>query len=157
MDGYERSRLHLKRLIKHKERSNNNKFYAIKRIDLLTISISTAGIYAIFELYKYANDKLCIDSVDSFVIKSAGVAFVFSILTNFISQWTGHTANGLEAESAELQISEEKGDVINQVKLTSIKKKIESYNGLTTTLNTIATLAMIIGIILLSIFSISIF
>lgn len=158
MNEKDRSKLFIDRLINHQNKAKEGKFYAIQRIDLLVISVSGAGIYIVFEMirfFKQAAPQLQV--VDLSLIKISGCLFVFAILVNFISQWTGFHANKQEDESTELAITKEKGDEIDEEKLKAIDENAKFYSKSTDALNIVSTISMLFGIIILTIFNLFIF
>ena len=142
MDEKEKGRLFLDRLLKHQEQTKDKKFYAIRRIDLLVITISGAGIYIILEMIKFFYGQ---DSVPDFCgPKIALGSFTMAIILNFVSQWTGYEANKNEDKSTEICISQEKGGTIDKYKLSLLEDKTDRYNILTTWFNVGATLLMLV-------------
>ena len=78
--------------VNHINRSKDKVFYAIRRMDLLIISICGAGIYVIFQTFKAVSAKeIIVDSLGT--IKVSGILFLVAISSNFISQLTGKEAN----------------------------------------------------------------
>ncbi len=144
----EREKLFLDRLIKHQDDSKEKKFYAIQRFDLLVISINGAGIYGVLELMKHLNDGEKLIPV-SFWLLYPCFNFVFSIIINLMSQWTGYKANSFECDSAEFQIDEAKGDAIDQDKFKAVRSKVKFYNTMTNNLNVWSGIIMLFGIALL--------
>lgn len=69
--------------------------YSIQRIDLLLISISGAGVYAGWDVFKYVHEHNIVVSF-SLLKWSAGL-FLVTIIINFFSQFTSfHTNNNYE-------------------------------------------------------------
>lgn len=65
-------------------------FYGMQRIDLLTISISGAGVFVVMNTLKFlVENKLPVTDV----LKWAGAVFIVSILFNFVSQFFGYLSN----------------------------------------------------------------
>lgn len=155
MKEKERSKLYLERLLNHQAETRNRKFYAIQRIDLLVISISGAGIYVIFETLKYSLEKnSCLNLT---LLKFAGLLFVLSIISNFLSQWSGYNANKLDIKKTEFLIDIEKGEEVKDKSINNIQIKINQSNTYTKWLNFISTGIMIVGIVLLTLFYMIIF
>ncbi|MCF6331724.1 MAG: hypothetical protein L3J11_00455 [Draconibacterium sp.] len=78
------------------ERQNfakENITYSNNRIDLLLISISGGGIYVCLETIKYLSDN-CRDP--HWLIWVSGVAFLFTVIVNFIGQFVGKRVNELD-------------------------------------------------------------
>lgn len=129
----------------NKERALKHKWYAITRIDILTITISGVGIYTIFELLKYFKN---IEEIPSLIaLKISGILFLVSIITNLLSQIFGYTANENEAtynnEMFKLELSMESED---QVFLNRIDKKIKCNNKITLYLTYFSIVLMISGL-----------
>ena len=65
-------------------------FYSIQRIDLLIVSICSAGIYISLETLKF----LSVNNQEvSYFLKVAGLLFVFGVISNFVSQLFGLKSN----------------------------------------------------------------
>lgn len=154
MTDDERSKLYLDRLLSHLEKTKERKFYSIQRFDLLVISISGAGLYTIFETFKFFTIQHM--KSDFTFPRVAGIHFAIAIIINVVSLWSGYKANALELERTELLISEEKEnpkkDASRSLKLRKLKVRIASFNNWTSWMNINATRALISGMILLAIF-----
>ena len=72
------------------KQSVENRNYSVHKIDTLIITISGASIYVILEIFKYSLQN---ELKDLFYLKFSGFSFVFSIIINLISQYTGKLAN----------------------------------------------------------------
>jgi hypothetical protein len=156
MKDKERGKLYLDRLLKHQEHTKEYKIYSIKRIDLLIVSISSAGIYVVFETFKFFAKESTLNPNLS-AIKVSGVLFVFSIVLNFISQFTANSANEYEVDSTEMEIQKAKGDKVDECKLKKIDRLVKRYNRWTGRLNTTSTSLMIGGLGILTVFYLLIF
>ena len=71
-----------------REFTKSNLIYSVQRIDLLLISISGAGIYAGWELFKYI--KLSNHAVNFNLLVASELLFLFAIITNFLGQWAAY-------------------------------------------------------------------
>ena len=84
-----------KRYSENKSRALQNKWYSIGRIDLLTIGISGAGIYTVFEIIKFLISQKI--TANFLTVKVSAFLFVTTILVNFISQYLTWKSNDIEA------------------------------------------------------------
>jgi hypothetical protein len=96
-------------LSEHNKVSNENLQYAIKRLDVLIILLSSGGIYLVIDILKIPDNESFLVS-HFYILTSAGI-FSFAIITNIISQWTGYKANEFEQKwiQLEMDICEKKG------------------------------------------------
>lgn len=135
-----------------RERTN----YSIRRMDLLVISISGAGIYVIFEtLREFKTGKIPID--DSVLLLISGLCFLIAIVSNFISQKTGYFSNDFEEKFIGLELLKIKGKKIDECSQNKFDKKVKKYDKITNVLNIVSILLMLIGLILLAIFNFTLF
>jgi hypothetical protein len=148
---------YIDRLLKHQEQTKEKEFYGVKRIDVLIVSLSGAGIYIIFEMLKFFKEQDIVEKYNLCPLKVAGVLFAISIFLNFISQWTGYYANRFESDSTEITIQKEKKKPFSQVALNSTDANVTLFNRLTDVLNVSSTGCMLIGIIILTFFTLFIF
>ncbi|MFY0644993.1 MAG: hypothetical protein JXR19_11045 [Bacteroidia bacterium] len=131
-----------------KEKSFEGWFYSERRMDLILVSISGAGIYLSISVLKHAQELCCFNSL---YIKLAGVFFAFAIIINFLSQWTSSTAHYddylfwkyLLLYPTEADRDEEVNDLLNKH-----FGRANLFNNLTLVLNIISTILMIAGILL---------
>ena len=138
---------------KHYYDALDKKFYAIKRIDLLTISISGATIYIVFEILRFFKSNIVYLNTDTFLLKISAISAVFAIAVNLASQFTGYKANDYEAIFSRKVIDQISEDINNNDDLKESDQKSKSYSKLTSLLNSTAVIFMTIGIILLVIFN----
>jgi len=135
-----------------KERTN----YSIRRMDLLIISISGAGIYIIFETIREAKTgDVKLDCTNLLLI--SGIAFLLTILTNFASQITGYLANNNEEKYIQeelLRLEKKDWDKKRQKK---IDKRITILNLTTDILNVLSVVGMLVGLGYLAYFNFLIF
>ena len=135
-----------------RERTN----YSIRRMDLLIISISGAGIYVIFEtLREFKSGKIPID--DSTLLLICGLCFLTAIISNFISQKTGYYSNDFEEKYICIELRKIQGKKIDGCLQDEFDKKVKRFNKITNILNIVSISLMLIGLILLAIFNFSLF
>ena len=65
-------------------------FYSVQRIDLLIVSICSAGIYVSLETLKFLSTN---NQEISYILKISGLLFVLGVISNFISQFCGLKTN----------------------------------------------------------------
>lgn len=118
--------------------------YSVQRIDLLLISICGAGIYAALEALKYASEKQLTSGI--WMIKIAGLFFIFGIIVNFISQFTGKKANADDMKMWSAIIEE---NIDNEEKFD---KSSEWHSILTRRLNVSSLVLMSLGLLFLSLY-----
>lgn len=135
------------RIAKHFDDAKSREFYSVQRIDLLIISLSGGGLYVTFETIKFLmSEHICADRC---FLKIAGISFVLSILSNFISQITAYQSNKHEACWAELEERDARGEDISEEKQTAHSKASEEYNWWTQATNYTAAGLMVGGIAVL--------
>lgn len=133
-----------------KERTN----YAIRRMDLLIISISGAGIYIIFETIREAKTGEIPLIEDAWFLTASGIAFLITILVNFASQITGYFANSYEEEYIQEELLRLEGKKSwNKKRQKEVDGKIDKLNLATDILNGASILAMLIGLLFLAVFN----
>ncbi len=128
-------------------------WYAVKRMDLLIISICGAGIYIIFETFKSIAAKELINVSNVELLKISGIMFLSAIITNFISQRTGYYSNNYREKYTLLQIHKIEGNEINEELQNDHDCKAKSFNRATNILNNVSIGLMLIGLLLLVIFN----
>ncbi len=135
----------------HLENSKEIKIYSLKRLDLLIISISGAGIYIIFEtLREFKTNNIEVDS--SVIIFLSGLSLMLAIISNFFSQKTGYNANRYEEKYTNIQLKKIKGENIDACIESKCNDKVKLYNKFTERLNEISIGFMILGLTLLTVF-----
>lgn len=73
----------------------DSSLYAMQRIDLLLISISGAGLYAIWDIFKFLKTPTA-NTVDPLLITWSALLFVLTILVNFFAQLLSFYSNFYE-------------------------------------------------------------
>lgn len=143
-------------MIDYKERKKivwQNMFYSIQRIDLLIISVSGAGIYLCLESLKFMySNKLPINCS----LKVSAGFFVFSIATNFISQFISYQSNRYDY----LNCSENEKDVQDddsKRKAILYDDKSETYNKWNNYFNYTSAALMFVGLFICFIYFIMTF
>jgi hypothetical protein len=144
--------LRLERLLKRHEQTLSNKFYAVQRFDLLTISVSGAGIYIIFEVLKFLKTQQLNTNLIA-LLKLSGIIFTISIIVNFLSQFSSWSANHNEELCVDREIKRENGEDVDKREIDRLDRKVIRFNGITRALNLISSSFMIGGVILLVIYS----
>lgn len=139
---------------KHYSQAKEKEFYSIKRIDILTISISGACIFTTFQILKFMHSpetsNLCSNTT---LLKVSAFLSVVAIIINFASQITGYHANKFEAIYSQEVLNQIKENEENKSKLEQIDKKSNLYNKLTSLSIPLSALFMSLGIITLVIFN----
>lgn len=135
-----------------KERTN----YSIRRMDLLIISISGAGIYIIFEtIRELKTGGVSLESPR--LLLWSGIAFLLAITANFISQLTGYYANNHEECYALLKLRKIEGKKYKKTDMGYHNDKVDFYNTATDILNISSIVLMFIGLVLLAVFNYHLF
>lgn len=142
--------------VSHLNNTKDRTNYAIRRLDLLIISISGAGIYIVFETIRASKiNKIEFDN--NYLLLITGSAFLLTILINFASQITGYLANNLEEKFIQQELKRLEGKEWDEDKKNEIDKKIKKLNKSTDVLNIASVLSMLIGLLFLVIFNFSLF
>lgn len=135
-----------------RERAIKNKWYAIGRIDLLIISISGGSIYLIFEMIKYMH-TLTPPITNYTSLKVAGLFFGLAIIVNFLSQIFGQKANKYDARFTKSKMNQARNFIINDSELSVPECWAKAYSKAVDVSNFISVTSMMIGIVLLGIFT----
>ena len=144
---------YIAKLEKHADNLRSANFYSIQRIDLLIISICSAGIYASLEIMKYIMSSKFLKSAQitefNLYFKITSLLFILSIITNFISPWTAHkgTFYSIESTKKEIYSTEHKTDLSSEI--AYFDTYALKYNNVTMYTNFCSTLSMLIGLITL--------
>lgn len=142
--------------VSHLNNTKERTFYAIRRMDLLTISISGAGIYIIFEAIREAKTgDLKLENTNLLIV--SGIAFLITILLNFASQTTGYFANSYEENFIEeelLRLEKKDWDKKFQKRIDKIINRLDRATDI---LNVLSVLAMLIGLFFLAKFNYHLF
>ncbi len=119
--------------------------YSERRIDLLLISISGAGIYVCLETIRFLSEK---ESSPHFLIWISSTAFLCSIILNFIGQFQGRKSNYYDFLmcQAEIDSCEEPNNTLHKQEMDKYDSLSEKYNKRVAPINIICTSLMIIGI-----------
>jgi len=135
-----------------RERTN----YSIRRMDLLIISISGAGIYIIFEtLREFKTGQVNIEN--STLLLICGMCFLTAIISNFISQKTGFYSNNNEEKFINLELKKIQGKKIDIGNQEKYDENVKKFNKVTNVLNITSIFLMLIGLVLLAVFNFSLF
>lgn len=139
---------------KHYSKAKEKEFYSIQRVDILTISISGACIYIVFEILRFLNSAAFVHTQTcTALLKISAIASVLAIAINFLSQILGYHANKFEAIYSREVVNQLEDEIEDDKKLDAIDIKSKCYSKLTSISNVTATIFMTIGIILLVIFN----
>lgn len=142
----------------HLRTTKENSSYSLKRMDLLVITISSGGLYVIFETIKeFKTGGVNLDSTT--FIKIAGIFFLSSIVLNFLSQLSAFYANMYEEKyiqnELELLSNEElkKGEIKAVLKVQETEDFwVKKCNTFTDIFNLISILFMVLGLTFLTAF-----
>jgi len=136
----------------HLKNTKERTIYSIRRMDLLIISISGAGLYIIFETIRELKGYEVNFDHENFLFVS-GISFLLSISTNFISQLTGYNANNNEEAYAQIELKRIEKKKIDLEEKERINRKVENYNRATDILNMASVFLMFIGLGFLTAFN----
>lgn len=124
-------------------------FYTHQRIDILLISISGGGIYVCLETIKYLRDN---DYAIEWTIKVSALAFVLSIVANFIGQMLSSAVHSCDYQISDIEVTCEEENVDSTTyneKIKSLEQKIERLNSCHKWINWTSITLMSSGLILL--------
>ncbi len=120
--------------------------YSAKRIDLLTISISGAGLYISLNLM----NKLKGDGIlEKILILLACIFLIRSIFLNFRGQIKAKKSNDNEKEYASKKMDKLRGFEIKQEVFNSINKKVKDLNKIVDKLDKSSRNSMFVGLVIL--------
>lgn len=144
-EGLKRSENYIDRIQGHKEISESRAEYAMKRLDVMILALSSSGIY--FGLEFISTSKFyCVH-----VVIGCLVLFLLTIVINLLSQWYGFLSNEAESKWAELELAREKdeqnGKESSITEINKLAKKSDSYSTSTNKLNKASTIVMVIGLL----------
>jgi len=128
---------------KRQQLSWEGMFYSIQRIDLLIVSICSAGMYVILETVKFLAER---NLSVSWYLKTAGICFIIGIIINFLSQICGYKANEQDYLMCELENNGAKSKK-DQSKIKKYDKRAEIFSNLTSKLNYVSMGLLAIGLI----------
>ncbi|MGY5353461.1 hypothetical protein [Wenyingzhuangia sp. IMCC45467] len=148
----EKKKIQYENWSEHLKVTKERTLYSSRRMDLLTISLSSAGIYIILELLKEVK-KGTFSVENELVFKLSGIFFLVSIILNVISQQTAYYANKYEEEYIHIKIEEIKGEKIDKCELKRIDEKVSIFDKSTGILNFLSILGMFVGLISLAVSS----
>jgi len=138
------------RIQNHNQSSNENRLYALKRIDVILMILASGGIYIVFEILKLTSINPSKEGNFYLVISSS--IFLTSIATNLIALWSGYFANKYEVEWCELEIeklkSEKKGIELNLKEQKKLDKLVSIFTMVTSVFNGFSTLLLLAGMIM---------
>lgn len=138
--------------VSHLNNTKDISNYSIRRIDLLVISISGAGLYIIFEtLREFKTGSILIDNKN--VLIWSGLTLLFGVMVNFISQITSYFANVNEEKYIYEELKRIEGKKFDECFQSKLDSKVKFYNRLTDFTNITSIVLMFVGLILLSIFN----
>lgn len=129
----------------------DNMIYSQRRMDILIITISGAGIYICLETLKYLSEN---HHENNLLIKISGATFLLGIIANFISQLSGYRTHKEDLLMHQVLI-DSPNDKISEID----KKEAEKYNNLskkysniTSKLNYLSMSLMFAGIAIILMF-----
>ncbi|NJB72305.1 NADH:ubiquinone oxidoreductase subunit 3 (subunit A) [Saonia flava] len=147
-----RDELEYNKWVDHLNNTRERTNYAIRRMDLLIISICGGGIYIIFETIREMKGYE-VDFENEGTLIFSGITFLFGITTNFISQVTGYRANHHEENYTQLMLKKIEKKDYDKEKMHNYNCGVDNYNKWTNVLNIASIALMFIGLALLTIFN----
>jgi uncharacterized membrane protein SirB2 len=130
--------------------------YAIRRFDLLLISLSGAGIYIIFEtIREFKTGSVVIEDPKILII--SGICLLFSIISNFLSQYTGYLANDFEEKFIIIMLCKIAGDKFDEKKKKENNNESKRYTKITNRLNKTSMALLFLGLGTLAYFNFDFF
>lgn len=121
-----------KMLEDYKVNCEQNKFYAMQRVDLIIVSISTGSIVGLLTKIELISNNTC--WVIGLIYFTAIISFVASIVFNIFSQLSSHEAHNIERRWAKNEMDKtnelQSNESSNEILLSSEKqsKKTEEFN-----------------------------
>lgn len=126
--------------------------YSLQRMDLLIISISSAGVYIVLETIKFSFDKSHALNNPA-TLKISGIFFVLSIIINFLSQLTGQSANTHHINWVDEQLLSDKPPTQIQLqKIDNCNSTASKWHTFTSRLNVASMVLLFIGLILIMVY-----
>jgi hypothetical protein len=138
------------RIETHNQASNENRLYALKRIDVILMILASGGIFIVFEILKVKTNSPT-DESNPYLVFSAAT-FLTSIAFNILALWSGYFANKYEIEWCDIEIeilkSEKKGIELNRLEQKKIDNLVKFFSWSTSFLNGFSTVLLLAGMIL---------
>lgn len=141
-----RTKAYIKKLEKHKESSKEHMEYALKRLDVILIVLSSSGmLLAITYLKDHPSSEL--------PITLSLCSFILTIVANIASQWFAYANNHYEMRWIEEEIEKEEADLKEKDFDTKSLDKYDAraifFRRFINPINLISTLFWLIGVGLL--------
>lgn len=133
-------------LNEHLNKTKENKLYAVKRMDIVLITFSSAGIYFNFEFFKFIY-PLGLYKENLIYLFIPGILFGLTIILNILSHWTGYFANKHEESCSNLEKEGLNKKTDYKKEIQRLECKIQNFNTGTSYLNGISSITLISGII----------
>lgn len=130
----------------HLESTKDRTNYAVRRMDLMTISISGAGIYVVFETLKFFKEPGNILE-HPILLAASGIFLLVSICVNFLAQITGYYANNYEEKYIYEVLEELQGKEFDKCAMEEYDRKVSRFNKATDIFNVASMVSMFIGLI----------
>lgn len=138
------------RIQSHNQASNENRLYALKRIDVILMILASGGIYVVFEILKMLPNVPSKEGNLYLILSSA--IFIISIACNILALWSGYFANKYEIEWCEIEIEnlkfEKKGNEPNRTEQRKVDKLVKFFSWSTSLLNGFSTILLLTGMFL---------
>lgn len=151
-----KDQLEYNKWVDHLNNTKDRTNYSIRRMDLLIISISGAGIYIIFEtIRELKTGGIALDHPR--LLLWSGITFLIGITSNFISQLTGYHGNNYEEEYSQIVLRKIEKKDFDECRRKLLNARINKLNLLTDILNITSMILMFVGLTLLAFFNYHLF
>ncbi|HMN07119.1 MAG TPA: hypothetical protein PKD45_15495 [Flavobacteriales bacterium] len=137
-------RFYLEQLKAYQASSRQREEYAKGRLDLLTITISGAGLYICLETLRFLQGDPA--AMPAWPAKLAGVLFTLAMAINFLGQHAGARTNHAAAELGRLLANAEHYGTPDQPAIDRSTARRERYNRLVHRANRAATALLLAGV-----------
>jgi hypothetical protein len=160
MEVKKKKQIEYNKWVSHLENSKERTNYAIRRMDLLIITISGGGIYVILESLrelKTSEELSPILSENKTVLILSGIFFLLCITLNFVSQLTGYQANTNEECYVQQELKKIENKDYDKCAQDNFNKKSRDFDKATDVLNNTSIFLMFLGLVFLAIFNYHLF
>ena len=121
--------------------------YSVRRIDILIISVSGAGVYICLEALKFRIESS--ESFNPLLLKSGGLFFAMAIIVNLIGQWGAYYSSFYYKKATDLKIKEyDYKEIRESPEVSKYNRYAKVIVGCTKVTNFLSTACLITGLIL---------
>lgn len=119
--------------------------YSVRRLDVLIISVSGAGVYVCLEIMKFKKENNL--DFNPYFLKFGGLVFALSIIINILGQWASYFSNVYSKSATDNKLKNKIYNEFGQDKGIQIQEKwAKIFLYLTKVSNVLSTTMLSVGI-----------